>query len=49
MIVGRMAEALTGHEQDSTLDIHYDKTERSKAKEYAHQVAEVFNFVKKTG
>ena len=43
------ARALTGHEQDSTLDIHYDKTERSKAKEYAHQVAEVFNFVKKTG
>ena len=40
------ARALTGHEQDATLDIHYDKTSRSKAKEYAHQVAKVFNFDK---
>ena len=43
------ARALTGHEQDATLDIHYDKTSREDAKEYAHQVAEVFNFTKKTG
>ena len=43
------ARALTGHEQDSTLDVHYDKTSRETAKEYAHQVAEVFNFIKKTG
>ena len=43
------ARALTGHQQDSTLDIHYDKTSREKAKEYAHQVAEVFNFTKKMG
>ena len=43
------ARALTGHEQDATLDIHYDKTPRDKAKEYAHQVAEVFDFAKKTG
>ena len=40
------ARALTGHEQDATLDIHYDKTSRAKAKEYAHQVAKVFNFDK---
>ena len=40
------ARALTGHEQDSTLDIHYDKTSRAKAKEYAHQVAKLFNFDK---
>ena len=40
------ARALTGHEQDSTLDIHYDKTNRAKAREYAHQVAKVFNFDK---
>lgn len=43
------ARALTGHEQDSTLDVHYDKTSRETAREYAHQVAEVFNFIKKTG
>ena len=45
------ARALTGHEQDATLDVHYDKTPRDKAKEYAHQVAnaKVFDFVKKTG
>jgi len=43
------ARTLTGHEQDSTLDVHYDKTSRETAKEYAHQVAEVFNFIKKTG
>ena len=40
------ARALTGHEQDSTLDIHYDKTNRAKAREYAHQVAKLFNFDK---
>ena len=40
------ARALTGHEQDSTLDIHYDKTNRAKAKEYALQVAKRFNFDK---
>ena len=43
------ARALTGHEQDATLDVHYDKTPRDKAKEYAHEVAKVFHFVKKTG
>ena len=43
------ARALTGHEQDATLDIHYDKTSREKAKEYAHEVADVFSFTKKTG
>ena len=40
------ARALTGHEQDATLDIHYDKTPRSKAKQYAHQVAKLFKFDK---
>ena len=40
------ARALTGHDQDATLDIHYDKTSRAKAKEYAHQVSKVFNFDK---
>ena len=43
------ARALTGHEQDSTLDTYYDKTPKETAKEYAHQVAKVFNFIKKTG
>ena len=43
------ARVLTGHEQDATLDVHYDKTPRDKAKEYAHQLAKVFDFVKKTG
>ena len=43
------ARALTGHEQDATLDVHYDKTPRDKAKEYAQEVAKVFHFVKKTG
>ena len=36
-------------EQDATLDVHYDKTPRDKAKEYAQEVAKVFHFVKKTG
>ena len=27
------ARALTGHEQDATLDVHYDKPPRDKAKE----------------
>ena len=40
------ARALTGHEQDATLDIHYDKTPRSKAKEYANQVSKIFQFDK---
>ena len=40
------ARALTGHSQDATLDIHYDKTSRSKAKEYANQVSKMFNFDK---
>ena len=43
------ARVLTGHEQDATLDVHYDKTPRDKAKEYAQEVAKVFHFVKKTG
>ena len=40
------ARALTGHQQDSTLDIHYDKTPRSKAKEYANKVSRIFDFEK---
>ncbi len=40
------ARALTGHSQDATLDIHYDKTSRTKAKEYANQVSKIFNFDK---
>ncbi len=43
------ARALTGHEQDATLDVHYDKTSRETAKEYATEVAKKFDFVKKTG
>ena len=40
------ARALTGHEQDATLDIHYDKTDSVKRKEYAHKVSKLFNFDK---
>ena len=40
------ARALTGHEQDATLDIHYDKTESGKRKEYANKVSKIFNFDK---
>ena len=43
------ARALTGHEQDATLDRYYDKTPREKAREYAHTLATVFDFIKKTG
>ena len=39
------ARALTGHEQDPTLDIHYDKL-AEPAKEYAHQVAKLFNLIR---
>ena len=40
------ARALTGHEQDATLDIHYDKTDNVKRKEYANLVAKKFDFDK---
>ena len=43
------ARTLTGHEQDSTLDIYYDKTPREEVKKYANDVAKIFDFVKKTG
>ena len=40
------ARVLTGHEQDSTLDIHYDKHTTQQRKEYANKVANFFEFKK---
>ena len=40
------ARVLTGHEQDSTLDIHYDKHTTQQRKEYASKVANFFEFKK---
>ena len=40
------ARVLTGHEQDSTLDIHYDKHTPSQRREYANKVANFFDFKK---
>ena len=38
---------LTGHDRDSTLDVHYDKTNIEKTKDYANEIsARVFNFTK---
>ena len=40
------ARALTGHQQDSTLDIHYDKSTDGQRKEYANKVSKIFDFEK---
>jgi len=40
------ARVLTGHEQDSTLDIHYDKSTEQQRKQYANQVSKLFDFEK---
>ena len=40
------ARALTGHQQDSTLDIHYDKSTDGQRKEYANKVSRIFDFEK---
>ena len=40
------AIALTGHENEETLDIYYDKTPRDEQRQYAFKVAEVFDFDK---
>ena len=40
------ARALTGHQQDSTLDIHYDKSTDDQRKEYANKVSKIFDFEK---
>ncbi len=40
------ARVLTGHEQDATLDIHYDKSTEQQRKQYANQVSKNFEFEK---
>jgi integrase len=40
------ARVLSGHEQDSTLDIHYDKHTTQQRREYANKVANVVDFAK---
>ena len=40
------ARVLSGHEQDSTLDIHYDKHTTQMRREYANKVANVVDFAK---
>ena len=40
------ARVLSGHEQDSTLDIHYDKHTTQQRREYANKVANVVDFTK---
>jgi len=40
------ARVLTGHEQDATLDIHYDKSTEQQRKQYANQVSRNFKFEK---
>ena len=40
------ARVLTGHEQDSTLDIHYDKHTPDQRRDYANKVANFFDFKK---
>jgi integrase len=40
------ARVLTGHEQDATLDIHYDKSTEQQRKQYANQVSKFFEFEK---
>jgi integrase len=40
------ARVLTGHEQDATLDIHYDKSTEQQRKQYANQVSKLFDFEK---
>ena len=40
-------QMLTGHAKASTIDVHYNKSDREQRKEYADEVADkVFNFVK---
>lgn len=45
------AKLLTGHQQDSTFDVFYDKGTIDEKKEYANQVSNIYNFIKhkKTG
>ena len=40
------ARALTGHQQDATLDRFYDKTDIDETIEYAQEVAKVYQFKK---
>ena len=40
------ARALTGHQQDATLDKFYDKTDIDETIEYAQEVAKVYQFKK---
>ena len=47
--LGSSAEArkLTGHKKASTLDIHYDIHDTDQIKDYAHKVADSFDWTKK--
>jgi len=41
------AKLLTGHQQDSTFDVFYDKGTISEKKEYANKVSNIYNFIKR--